>query len=296
MSLIKNLFFETQWNIGWTSINAEHTSSLENLKKALSNVRFLKKGRLYFLADPFIADAEKKIIIAEYFHFFKGYGELVVLRFDEEGNISWMKKLPSKSDHYSYPYVLKDFGRILVFPESSMDGCQKCIELKEGTYDIFNQKMVISQVNIVDPTIFKFRQSYIMFANPADRFNDELWVYQSDKPCGSWKLSFKMEGKNMRGAGNFFIMDGKLYRPSQMNEKIYGGGIVLNEVLEIKDSIYFEKEVDRIQSSLINEKIEGVHTLNMEGSLLVTDIRYQEFLWWKPIYKIYLKLRQTFFR
>lgn len=296
MPLLQKLFFETQWNIGWKLVKTQDLSSLDDLKKVVADVRFLKKGRFYFLADPFIIDAEKRLLVAEYYHFFKGYGELVLLQFDDDGNILWMKKVDSKSAHYSYPFVLKENGRISIFPESCMDGCQKRIELDGEDHDILREEEVIPEVKIVDGTLYKWAQDYYLFANPLDNFNEELWIYKSASPSGPWIGVSKLKGKNLRGAGSFFDLNGKLYRPSQMNEQIYGGGLVINQVLEMNGMGYAEVEVDRIMPIFnIKKKVTGNHTLNMEGSLLVTDIRYQEFLWWKPFYKLFIKARQSLF-
>lgn len=251
---------------------------------------------MYFLADPFIVDAEKKIIVAEYYHFFKRFGELVLLQFDEAGDILWMKKLNSKSAHYSYPFLLKDNVSVFIFPESSLDGCQKRIELDVEGMEIIKEYEAISGISIVDGTIIKHEQEYYFFANPSTNFNDELWIYKANNISGPWDFLLKINGKNLRGAGNFFHLNGKLYRPSQMNEKNYGGGLIFNEVMEINPSHYLEKEVDRFLPLFKNnENISGSHTLNMDGSLLVTDIRYEAFLWWKPISKIISKVRQTIF-
>jgi hypothetical protein len=67
-----------------------------------------------------------------------------------------------------------------------------------------------------------------------------------------------------------FERDGKLFRPSQFISKIYGYGFDLNEVLQLSDKDYAEKEAVSVRPHW-GEKILATHTYSTAGQLTIID-------------------------
>ena len=72
--------------------------------------------------------------------------------------------------------------------------------------------------------------------------------------------------RRARSAGNIFLHNGKLIRPSQDCSKRYGYGIRLNEIKVLNEDEYVEDEIDFIDPGW-DSKVEAVHTINFKKIL-----------------------------
>ena len=73
-----------------------------------------------------------------------------------------------------------------------------------------------------------------------------------------------------RPAGNVFNENGKLYRPAQDCSIRYGYGIRIQEILEMSESEYVEREVEFIEPKW-DKKIIATHTFSKAGRLVFSD-------------------------
>ena len=80
-----------------------------------------------------------------------------------------------------------------------------------------------------------------------------------------------IDSRKARSAGNFFIKNGKLYRPSQSNiRSIYGHSINISHVKKLNIREYEEKLVNVIQPNFY-KNIFATHHLSYTKELCVID-------------------------
>ena len=81
----------------------------------------------------------------------------------------------------------------------------------------------------------------------------------------------KIDIRSARPAGTPFISGGRLYRPSQDCSVTYGGRVVINEVTEISQRVFAEKEVNVIAPPLGTWFDKGLHTISAAGGSTLID-------------------------
>ena len=76
--------------------------------------------------------------------------------------------------------------------------------------------------------------------------------------------------RTSRPAGNIFIYDGKIYRPSQDCSGRYGKAFNLIQILIINEKEYKEKEVIKVSPDW-EKKLKGAHTFNFDDNFTIID-------------------------
>jgi hypothetical protein len=117
-----------------------------------------------------------------------------------------------------------------------------------------------------------------MFANAAPGqsrvFEDELHLYHAERIFGEWqphrRNPVKSDARCARPAGQLYLRDGKLLRPSQVCVPRYGAGLSINHVERLTPDEYVERQVQRILPAE-QQGILGLHTVNRAGALTVVD-------------------------
>ena len=106
-------------------------------------------------------------------------------------------------------------------------------------------------------------------------FDDELFLFYSNNPLDNkWdphpQNPIVSDVRKARSAGNIFVLNDKIYRPSQNCSKSYGFGIKINKILLLNQTEYQEIEVDSIEPNW-DRAIKGVHTINHNNRLTIID-------------------------
>ena len=142
---------------------------------------------------------------------------------------------------------------------------------------------LMDAVRAADATLYYDQAKWWMFCNISEFegtvINDELFLfYTEDLLNPDWKPHalnpIIRDCSSARPAGNLFIKNGKLYRPSQDCSYIYGYGIKINEVIQLNENSYEEKCVEHIlpnwQSNLLKN-----HTYNLTEHAIVIDAMHK---------------------
>jgi hypothetical protein len=104
---------------------------------------------------------------------------------------------------------------------------------------------------------------------------DELHLFYSDDlfttewvshPCNP----IITDVSSARPAGNIFMKDNKLYRPSQDCAGMYGRAININQITTLSETEYSETLVTKILPDK-GKGIIGTHTFNFSDSLTLVD-------------------------
>ncbi|HEY0354955.1 MAG TPA: hypothetical protein VGC29_02055 [Flavisolibacter sp.] len=291
-NIFRRLFYRDYWVIGIT-----RNEVVSNIKGTITvsdhQITWLNSFKDFFLADPYWLDEDKRIIICECLFYKDKKGKLAVVYLNEDWSFKEMRLVNSKSAHYSYPHVLRIDNTCYVVPESAFDNYLKLLEIDEVTHDVVSETVLIDNCRLVDPTIFFHEGKYWLFANPLEDFNNSLCVYYSQNIKGPWiKTGYSpLSIKNCRGAGGIFMKNGQMFWPTQFNEKVYGGGIVIRKIVEL-DTEQFVHETQGFLKPDENSRYPiGLHTLNIGKNLTLIDGKGYSFQPLKPFSSMYSRLK-----
>lgn len=272
MKMIKNLFrkiTQKEWNIGFLQNSLEDIISGAPIK-----VIWMKHNYKFgWFADPFILEQtnEEIIVLVEEFYYPINRGRLSVLFVDKKTfELKKVQPLLELETHLSFPAIVRKNGHVYVYPENYQGGGQKVYELDTRVYKLKFLKK-ISEERLTDAIfcdLFGKKQIFSTdFSNPNGA---ELGVYEIDDTGLFSKTSSISFSENIaRNAGDWFFLNGKVWRPAQESNENYGHAISLQRVNYEKGSFTFT-EIRRIASPHPRMKI-AFHTLNAYRDTIVVD-------------------------
>tara|TARA_B100000287_G_scaffold117082_1_gene109015 strand:+ start:305 stop:1969 length:1665 start_codon:yes stop_codon:yes gene_type:complete len=269
---ILNQIYFNQWFILF-SIGKGMSTSIWRFKKIIP-----PKDRFY--ADPFvIRENEINYVFIEELLYKTNKGHISVIEVDDYGNFNKPIKIIDKKYHLSYPHVFKNEKDYFLIPDSASN---KTIELYicvEFPYKWEFHMTLMENIHAVDSTIFHYKNKYWLFTNIVENEGasswDELFLFYADRlETKTWNPHpmnpIISDVRKSRPAGNIFIRDGKIIRPSQDCSVRYGYGVKLNEIITINENEYKEIEIDSIEPNW-EEKVKGVHTFNCNENFTIID-------------------------
>jgi hypothetical protein len=233
-----------------------------------------------FYADPFFvtsADGNFNILFEE-FPFDDDYGKISLLKLDKNLKQINHKVLLDTKSHLSYPFVFQENNKTYIFPEAAKSGKLSCYE-----FDTVNESLSFLQdvlnLPLRDSTILKHDDKYWLFGILSDEGKDyKLLVFYSDSLLGPYiphpcnPVNSGLDGT--RSAGNFIVIDGVIYRPTQNCRKGYGESITINKVTQLNEISVVETPYMTIsinKKNRHNNGIHSIHTINMNDNIIVVD-------------------------
>ena len=249
------------------------SSSLWRYKKI-----FPPKDR--FWADPHVIFRDGKYyIFIEEFKFDKGKGRIAMFVLDEAGNYGESRVILEKSYHLSYPFVFEYQNDIYMVPESEENQTVELYKCTEFPDKWEFQNNLLEGVNAVDSTLYFHENKWWMFTNIRENEGastwDELYLFYSDDLfSNNWKSHplnpVVSDCKTSRPAGEIFVMDGRIFRPSQNSSNRYGYGFNINEITKLDEKQFSEELVSSVKPNW-DKDIIGTHTFNRVKDLHLID-------------------------
>jgi hypothetical protein len=280
-SKLVKTFYKNQWILLY-AINNKRGFTLEGsgYKKMLP-----PDDRIW--ADPFIVKHDNKylIFLEEAIHNQNdNKAHISVMEMDENGNYGEPVMIIRRPYHLSYPNVFKHEGLYYMIPESMENKTIEVYKALNFPYEWEFHMNLMEGVRAVDTTILQKDGKYWMFANmrrvEGASESDELFVFSSEDLLTTNWLPHKKnpvisDVKSARPAGNFFVQDNKLYRPSQDCSWRYGYATNINEVVKLDEEEYIERTVHTIKPGW-QQSIVGTHTYNSCEGLSIIDAILQK--------------------
>jgi hypothetical protein len=244
--------------------------------------RKLSSPRGIFWADPFvIAEDEKYFIFVEEFIYKKNRAHISVLTLDKSGNFLSSRRIIERSYHMSYPFIFKTDNTYFMIPETCKNRTielYKCIEFPDKwEFD----RNIMENISAVDTTLFHFNNKWWLFTavDQTDNISGcsaELFLFFTDDVLkGKWESHplnpIVSDIRTARPAGNIFIQDGKICRPSQNCAGRYGIGFNINHITKLTENEYEETLLSKINPDW-DKKLRGTHTLNFDRDFTVIDV------------------------
>jgi hypothetical protein len=228
-----------------------------------------------WFADPFIlriTENEIVVLCEEYIYSTKK-GRLAKLVIDRN---NWKLKhtecVLELETHLSFPIIFTVNNELYIYPENGASDKLLLYKYDENINKI-EEKAILCKDPLVDAVIVtQFDRPYIFALNytKKNRYN-VLDIYSSNKWNHQYEYnnSIIFNDKIARGAGDWFYLNNELIRPAQNCEKVYGGGLVFQEVL-FKDGQFQFNEIKRCYPSSAVWNV-GMHTFNIKEDILVID-------------------------
>ncbi len=238
-----------------------------------------------FWADPFAftQNKEQYYIFVEELVYGSKKAHIAVMELDNTGRLSAPAVVLDKPYHLSYPFLFRDGGEVYMIPETSAN---KTVEVYKSTSFPHKwewQMNLMENLHAVDTTIHYHNNKYWLFTNIKENKGasawDELFIFYADELLTTnWTAHKKnpviSDVRTSRPAGNFFVQNNKLYRPSQDCSVTYGYAANINEVLVLNEEDYAEICVEKILPDWGEDAV-AVHTFSRCEELSVVDVRFK---------------------
>ncbi|MBC7949822.1 MAG: hypothetical protein H7Y42_18200 [Chitinophagaceae bacterium] len=298
MGLIKKYsdkLYLKQWGLGF--LRGSIADIIRNKTTDLSFDWMTLEDQGISHADPFIfrTDDGRLNILFESVSTYHLDGKISLMVCNDRLDPVLQKVILDTNDHLSYPFVYKENGRIYVFPENAFGGSLNCYEFDQVQRSFINKKEIIN-LPIIDPTILKFEGKYWLFATMlGDTLNSDLHIFYSDSLLGPYQPHagnpVKQALDGSRPAGNFIIVDGEIYRPTQNCGNYYGESITINRVTTLTTSEFNEEAHMVIEPNRNDEFNYGIHTINVVDDIIIVDGQKGHF---QPVQQLGRKLKTIF--
>ena len=276
---LKSLFTYHYWKTG--VVKNSITEIAEN-KSLIKKVQWLNtENKRDFIADPFgFTTAKGEYIVYEKYNWKKNKGHIEVIE-----RLTQKIVFKLKADfHFSYPFVLEEGNEIYIIPETHQTNSIDLYQWNDNKQEMQLVKTIIDNFPGVDNSILKHNNKHWLFCTTSKHkmADHQLNLFYADELTGEWTphpLNPIVTSINSaRPAGSFIKSNGKIIRPSQNSGTTYGGKIVLNEITELTETTYSEKNLDVISPKDFNNKrIVGVHTISTMGDYTLVDAKFTGF-------------------
>ena len=227
--------------------------------------------RYKWYADPFILDCDDKQIelLVEEWSYSKNIGRIAKLTIDRHSYRIIDESIVLELDtHLSFPFIQRKDDVIYVSPENAFSGVWNQFEFNRKTNKLENKRVIISEPLTDAISTSLFGEELIFSTHLPTANKSVLSIYNSQ---GMLLNSIHFSSNIARGAGDWFMLDGKVYRPAQDCNGGYGKAVIIQEVKRMGGYNFEFKDVCRVESN--NAKFNrGLHTLNHYKGLTVVDV------------------------
>lgn len=248
------------------------------------NYQVIRPSKDKFWADPFVVSLDDRhLVFVEEFIYSQNRAHLSVLELDEKGNLLGSSKIIEKPYHMSYPHVFEVEGSYYMIPETSENQTIDLYKAIEFPYKWTFVKHLMDKIKAVDSTLFWYENKWWLFtlvekiAFASDNSSELFLFYSDDFLSDNWKSHplnpVVSDVRKARPAGNIYINNGIIYRPSQDCSGRYGEALNINEISVITETDYRETELIKTYPNW-DKSLKGIHTLNFNSNFSVVDAYY----------------------
>ena len=236
-----------------------------------------------FIADPFgIELAGKQYLLCEYFDYREGKGRILGAEIKDATVVGGLKDAITAPFHLSYPFLFTYEGDVFCVPETS-----RASEVTLFKADVLpckwrKEAVLLNNVPAIDPSIVHFNGRWWLFYGDLRTGSASLYVSYADSLLGPWlphaRQPVKTDIASSRPGGTPFVHNGKLYRPAQDCSRIYGGRVVINEIVALSPGDFEEKTVAAVEPDRHGPYPNGLHTLSALGDITLVDGKREKFI------------------
>jgi len=254
----------------------------------------MKEDTVEYAADPFVKEVGGKLyVFYEELNFWNGKGELKVLENFDFQTKRTITGLEHQNVHASYPYVFKEKNVFYCIPETSASLEVELYQLDPLNIREFKKvRTLLRGEQFVDTSMIFYKERYWLFTSISQR-SKELYIYHAESLESEFTPHvlnpIAVDDNASRNAGELFVVNDQLYRPSQNPSNRYGGSIVISKVEAISESEYKQEFEFEIFPELPYDR--GLHNISFTGDMIVFDGKRRLSSPIMPIKKLVKKLR-----
>ncbi|MFM7622570.1 MAG: hypothetical protein ACKO57_06335, partial [Alphaproteobacteria bacterium] len=231
-----------------------------------------------FHADPFVFTHQGRTwLFFEYFVYRTGKATIAVREIYDDLSVGPLQVILDMPHHLSYPVILEHEGVIYMMPCTSRNGVD-VYRATDFPHHWVLDRVMLPDLLIADATPLFYQGRWWLFGSvsyPPTPNWDELFVFHSPSPLGPWEPHahnpVKAHALGSRPAGNFFIYEGRLYRPGQNCQGGYGQSVVFFEIIKLTPDDYQDIPIEKL--FLIPDPGRRWHTYNQTNTIQVIDIK-----------------------
>lgn len=259
-----------RYNIGFVKENVDDVINGKPI-----TVNWLKHSyKDRWFADPFILDVtdDEFVVLVEEWYDPIQRGRISKLIVDRNTyELKSLKVMIDEGFHMSFPAITRKPDGIYIQPECG--ATHRLVEYKYNEeQDLFEKKNVISDLPLTDSVRNTLFNEDLMFSTKLpDANGKELGIYYWNKSQSRYQIKdyYHFQENLSRMAGNFFVCNGKIYRPAQVCIESYGDAVSIQEVTYNNEKWNF-RELRRIYSPHPDMDL-GFHTFNVYNGIIVVD-------------------------
>jgi hypothetical protein len=246
------------------------------------NFKVLSSPGEVFWADPFVVAGDNCYYIFVEEYIYKNFkAHISVLKLDSSGKFLSSERIIERPYHMSYPSVFKIDGTYYMIPETCKNRTVELYRCTDFPDKWEFDRNLMENLSAVDSTLFHHNNKWWLFTSidqtgHISGCSTELFLFYADDIfSGKWESHpcnpVVSDVRIARQAGNLFIKDGEIYRPSQNCAGRYGNAFNLSQITKLTENEYEEKLVQEVKPDW-NNKLRGTHTLNSDKDFTVIDV------------------------
>ena len=282
-------FRRRYWILGFCPFDKELVTGEKKIK--VKYIKGLPKNKWY--ADPFILDINDKTIevLVEEYTYSIGKGRIARISIDKKTlELLSEKIILELPTHLSFPAIKRDGKNIFIYPENSQSGRNNLYK-----YDTINnvltfEKCLVKEA-LTDAIIFNYENDKFLFSTKVPNENsNHLLIYKKNEG-NTFELfqEYYFENKIARNAGDVLMIDDKFYRVAQNCSKVYGGGVIFQEI-KFENDTFTLNNINEI--SPFNDAF-ALHTFNVYNNLCIIDVSKARFPMINKIIEIIAKIKRN---
>ena len=260
-----------RYNIGFVKENVDDVINGKPI-----TVNWLKHSyKDRWFADPFILDVtdDEFVVLVEEWYDPIQRGRISKLIVDRNTyELKSLKVMIDEGFHMSFPAITRKPDGIYIQPECG--ATHRLVEYKYNEeQDLFEKINVICDLPLTDSVRNTLFNEDLMFSTKLpDANGKELGIYYWNKSQSRYEIKdyYHFQENLSRMAGNFFVCNGKIYRPAQVCIESYGDAVSLQEVTKSNMEGWYFNEIRRIYSPHPDYNL-GFHTFNTYKNIIVVD-------------------------
>lgn len=232
------------------------------------------KGKWF--ADPFILcyDDDTITLLVEEFDYKIHRGRLAqIIVSRKHWTVTDCKIILDINTHVSFPLIHEEDGIIYVCPENHASGKLIAYRYDKDTAHLSPVQPLINEP-LTDSIVYIAKDCYWLLSTKVPTPNGhEMDIYKSGKFLGKYEKSQTIDfGENIaRNAGKIFYYQGRLVRPAQECNHVYGHSIVFQE-MKVENGHFCFSEIYRYSSTHPIFRY-GTHTYNQYHGIAVIDVK-----------------------
>ncbi len=242
-----------------------------------------EKRKEYWIADPFLyRHNDKYYLFCEKYLRKKDKGTIGAFEVNEDLSLTDLGIVLEESHHLSYPHMFEINGAIYMIPESSGARSIDLYICAEFPLHWKKIKTLANDVYAVDSNTFVIDGKRYLLTYIYREGVPYLSLYGFDETTLTLKLLSECAYHDNigRGAGNIFLKDNVLIRPTQNQRLKYGESVFFNEI-NIDNGVCSESFVRELKISDIKtdgkNEYKRIHTYNSIDDIEVVDLRDEKY-------------------